>query len=283
MIYEFISSWSLFHNTYLSGWEIAVLMSLVGVIVVARDQIFIGAAISQASVLGLTTGMWLGRLSGLSGGGWYQFDAFVSLFGGVFAVLGALITAQPGSSRRESREAVTGWVFLLGLGGSVLLVAHSPHGLEEVHRLVISTLIGATAFDVETFAIMAVVTVAAVVLWREEILLLLFDRDMARAAGLRVALWDRLLYVWLGFTVAFSLRVSGMVYTFGCLVLPALFARVVCRESRMMFIVSPLVALGATLAAFVLAHHYDFPPAHLAVTLLVGLVGVAWVSRGVRG
>lgn len=282
MIYEFISSWSLFHNTYLAGWEIAVLLSLVGVIVVVRDQIFIGAAISQASVLGLTAGMWLGRLTSLADGDWYHFDAFVALFGGGFAVLGALITANPGAARRESREAVTGWVFLLGIGASVLLVAHSPHGLEEVHRLVISSLIGATAVDVILFLAMVVVTIGLFAYWQDEILLLLFDREMAQAVGLRSALWDRLLYVWLGFTVAFSLRVSGMVYTFGCLVLPALLARVLCREARTMLVVSPIVALAATLAAFVLAHHYDFPPAHLAITLMVGLVGVGWVVRALR-
>jgi zinc transport system permease protein len=282
LIQEFLSSWPLFHNTYLAGWAIAVLLGLVGVIVVARDQIFIGAAISQASVLGLTVGMWFGRLVSLTNASWYEFDAFVSLFGGLFAVCGALITASPGSTNQKSREAITGWVFLLGIGGSVLLVAHSPHGLEEVHRLVVSTLIGATTADVLVFAVMALVTLAAFARWQEPLLLLLMDPEMARAVGLRVVLWERLLYVWLGFTVAFSLRVSGMVYTFGCLVLPALFASILCREARMMFIVAPIVALAATLAAFILAHHYDFPPAHLAITLMVGLVGVGWVVRALR-
>jgi ABC-type Mn2+/Zn2+ transport system permease subunit len=283
VIGEFVASWPLFHNTYLAGWAIAVLLGLVGVVVVARDQIFIGAAISQATILGLTVGMWLGQMTSLIGGSWYEPDALVVLVGSVFAVLGALVTANPGSTTNESREAITGWVFLLGIGGSVLLVAHSPHGLEEVHRLVVSTLIGATSLDVLIFATMAAATIAVFARWHDALLLLLMDPEMARAVGLRAIFWDRVLYVWLGFTVAFSLRVSGMVYTFGCLVLPALFARIVCREARMTFVAAPLVALGATVVAFVLAHHYDFPPAHLAVTLLVGLVGVAWLVRGMRG
>jgi len=282
VISEFLASWPLFHNAYLAGWEIAVLLSLVGVIVVARDQIFIGAAISQASVFGLTAGMWLGRLSSLSAGSWYQFDPFVSLCGGIFAVLGALVTANPGAAHHESREAVTGWVFLLGIGGSVLLVAHSPHGLEEVHRLVISTLIGATSVDVWIFGAMAIVTMAGGAYWRDEILLLLFDPEMARAAGLRTVLWDRLLYVWIGVAIAFSLRASGLVYTFGCLVLPALFARIICREARTMLVVSPAVGLVATLVAFVLAHDHDLPPAHLSITLMAALVAVGWVARAVR-
>jgi manganese/iron transport system permease protein len=283
VIGDFAASWPLFHNSYLAGWAIAVLLGLSGIIVVARDQIFIGAAISQASILGLTVGMWVGELTSFGGGSWYELDAIVVLVGSVFAVLGALLTANPGSTMNESREAITGWVFLLGIGASVLLVAHSPHGLEEVHRLVVSTLIGATSADVVVFTLMAVVTIAVFARWHDELLLLLMDPEMARAVGLRVGVWDRALYVWLGFTVAFSLRVSGMVYTFGCLVLPALVARIVCREARMTFVAAPIIALGATVVAFVLAHHYDFPPAHLAVTLLVAFVAAAWIIRSVRG
>jgi ABC-type Mn2+/Zn2+ transport system permease subunit len=280
MIAEFLDSWPLFHNTYISGWMIAILLSLVGVIVVARDQIFIGAAVSQASMLGLTSGMWVGRLTALSHSTWYQFDAFVSVFGGLFAVLGALVTGNAG---KESREAVTGWVFAFGMSLSVLLVSHSPHGMEEVHRLLASTLIGASAADAVLFTIMAAVTVLAVAVWSAPILLLVMDPEMARAAGVRVALWDRLMYVWLGVAVAFSLRVSGMVYTFGYLVLPALVAKNVCREARSMFLVAPAVALLTAQAAFVFAHAYDFPPAHVAVATLVVLVAAAWARQRLRG
>jgi ABC-type Mn2+/Zn2+ transport systems, permease components len=60
MIEEFLLSWNLFHNSYLAGWWMALLLSLIGVLVVARDQIFLSAAVSQGSTLGVAFGMWLG-------------------------------------------------------------------------------------------------------------------------------------------------------------------------------------------------------------------------------
>jgi hypothetical protein len=60
MIAEFLSSWPLFHNAYLSGWLISVLLALIGVLVVARDQIFLGATVPQASALGIAVGMMFG-------------------------------------------------------------------------------------------------------------------------------------------------------------------------------------------------------------------------------
>ena len=59
MIASFLASWVLFQNTYLVGWLIAMVLSLVGVLVVARDHIFIGAAVSQASTLGIALALWV--------------------------------------------------------------------------------------------------------------------------------------------------------------------------------------------------------------------------------
>ena len=73
-----------------------------------------------------------------------------------------------------------------------------------------------------------------------------------------------------------------MLYTFGCLVLPALVAKNLCREVRPMFIVSPLVALGTGAAGFVLANHYDYPPAQMTVALLSLLLTIAWLLRRLR-
>ena len=282
MIASFLASWALFHNTYLAGWLIGLLLALVGVLVVARDQIFIGAAVSQASMLGIAVGMHLGTWLGLEPCAWCDSDAFLAAAGSAFAVLGALITARasgPAAAAVESHEAVTGWVFLTGSSLAVLLLAHSPHGLEEVHRLLSSTIIGATRGDVMLLAVMVAITVVALLAWRERLLLLVLDPEMAAAAGVRVALWNRILCVWLGLAVGVSIRVSGMIYTFGCLVLPALVAKSLCREVHAMFPVAAVASVGVGLVGFVLANARDFPPGQMTVAILAGVLAGAWALR----
>ncbi len=281
MIESFLASWSLFHNTYVTGWLIAVLLAVVGVLVVARDQIFIGAAVSQASMLGIAMGMWLGSSRTLAGCSWCRSDAFLSLCGGAFAVLGAVVTAGAGRGR-ESSEAITGWVFLLAGSLAVLAVAHSPHGMEEVHRLLSSTIIGATRSDVAAFAILTLLTAAAVTANLRTLLLLVMDEEMARAVGVRVALWNRALAVWLGVAVGLSIRVSGVAYAFGCLVLPALVAKHLCRRIAAIFLAAPTIGLISAVAAFVLANYYDEPPGQIAVTLLASALAVAWLVGRAR-
>jgi zinc transport system permease protein len=257
----------------------AVVLALVGVLVVARDQIFIGAAVSNASMLGITIGMLLETLPSLAPHAWLHSESFHTFCGSVFAVLGAALTARAGEAGRESREAVTGWVFLVGVSVSVLVAAGSPHSLEQVHRLIASTIIGATRTDVFLFGSMALITAAVVARYSQTLLLLVMDPEMARAVGTRVELWNGIVWVWIGIAVSLSIRVAGMTYTFACLVLPALIAKNLCREAWQMFAVAPVVALATGLIGFVLANYYDYPPGQTVSAVQCATVFLAWMVR----
>lgn len=282
MIHDFLATWILFQNTYLAGWLIALLLSVIGVFVVARDQIFLGAAVTQASTLGIALGMWFPGVFVAEGFPWLHSDGFLTLMAVIFSVMAALITAGGGEAGRESREAITGWVFLISASLSILLVAHMPHGLQEIHRLLSSSIIGASYVDVWAFGTLTALTIAFVATSHRPLLLLALDPAMAEAVGMRASHWAALLAAWLGLTAGLALRSSGMLYTFGCLVLPALVAKNVCREVRSMFLVAPLVSVGTGLVGFVLAHHYDFPPAQMTVALLAFALMIAWIFRQLR-
>ena len=281
MIAAFVDSWALFHDAYLAGWLIGVLLSLVGVFVVARDQIFIGAAVSQASLLGIAAGIWSGSLLGAAG--WWGSELFHALMGGLFAMLAAFVTARAAHrGGRETPEAVTGWVFLVATSGSILLMSHNRLGMEEINRLLSSTIIGAHRQDVWVFLGLTALTGLVLSLKYRSVVLIALEPDMARVAGLRVGLWNGLLSAWLGIVIGFSIHVSGVVYAFASLVLPALIAKNLGRTARSLFFLAPCISLGTGVIAFVLANHYDFPPGQAAAACLCVLLAAAWLLRAVR-
>ena len=280
---EFIDSWPLFHHAYLAGAGMAVALALTGVVVVARNQIFVGAAVSQASTLGIAALLWL---SGLSAAWHERVEEVHGLthFAGVLAsVVAALFAGREARAGREGREALTGWIFLLGASASVLIVSNSPHGLEEVQRLQLSSLIGATPGDVAGFGALAAFAIVFVAVARPRLMLFCVDPVMAASVGLRVGAWSVGLALWLGLVTGFSLYSAGMLFTFGGLVLPALLARALCREFAPVFVLAPLLALAAAFAGFVLANHFDLPPAQMTVALLSLALPVAWLFRRLRG
>ncbi len=279
MIEHFVSSWDLFSQSYLSGWLISLLLSIIGVLVVARDQIFIGAAISQASTLGVALALWAVAFFHEGDFTILHSPTFPSAMAVIFSVIAASLTGRAGTTGKESHEAITGWVFLISASLAILLVSRSPHGLEEVHRLLSSSLIGATASDVLVFSILTVFTVVLIAVFYRKIVLFTLDSSMAMAIGMKMKFWNMIISAWLGLAIGLSIRASGMLYTFGCLVLPALIAKNLCREIRFMFLVAPVVALGNGAIGFLLANHYDYPPGQMTVALFCFVLLIVWIFR----
>ena len=276
MIEAFLASWPLFATSYLAGWAIAFLLALVGVWVVARDQIFLGVAVAQASTLGVAAALWLGGFGAAAGVEIAHGDAIASGLAVATAVATALFTVLRRSGGRESAEAVTGWVYLVSASVPTLLLASDPRGLEEVHHLLFSTLLGATRADLAVFAALAATTALIVAREHAPLRLLAIDPEIADVIGLRSRVWHAALAVWLGVAVGLSIRVSGTLYTFGCLVLPALIGKHLVREVRGLIWVAPLVAVGTAVLGFVLANDWDIPPAHMTVALLCAGLAAVW-------
>lgn len=279
MIQAFFSSWPLFYHSYLAGWLISFLLSMVGVLVVARDQIFIGAAVSQASTLGIALTMWTASAIPVNQFPWFHSDAMLSVMAVIFSVMAASLTGRGEQTGKESHEAITGWVFLVSASLSILIVSHSPHSLEDIHRLLSSSIIGATIVDVWIFSGLSLLTVFLLALFYRRILLFALDPSMAVAIGMKIRFWNMITSAWLGLAIGLSIRASGMLYTFGCLVLPALVAKNLCREVRYMFLVTPIVAVGTGVIGFLIANQYDYPPGQMIVALFCLELAMAWMVR----
>jgi zinc transport system permease protein len=277
---SFLDSWSLFWPSYLAGWAIAALLAGIGVWVVARREVFLGAAVSQASALGIALAILLGSWSGAH---WLESDATSAGLAITAAVATALVSARGGGPGRESAEGIVAWIFLLAASLPTLLLAHSAHGLEEIHRLAFSTLLGAQPADLVVLGALLAATAFAAVRTRDELLLVAVDGETAAAFGVPRRRLVVGAAVWLGICVGFAMRVSGMLYAFGCLVLPVLVARRLVRESRPLAWAAPAIALGAAVPGFAIAHAVDVPPAQMTVTLLCAALALAWAFGAVRG
>ena len=88
----------------------------------------------------------------------------------------------------------------------------------------------------------------AVLMFRRELLLTSFDRDLAFLLKGRQVIWDVLLYLLAGLIIAFGVILAGPLLIFGFLVLPALAARpLVSRMSSFLMLSSVLGVIMAFL------------------------------------
>lgn len=265
---EFLFAWSLFHD----AWSVALLLSLLlplcGVVLVLRHQLFLAAAIGQAATLGIALGICLGIAPAVEPGGSHAetFSLLLAMLAGGTAALLAMRALSTTGSQLEARSVQ---VFLAGGSLSVLFTSGQPHGLEEVHRLTLSSLLGASPFDVWFAASLLLVTVFAVSQWRRSILLWAMDPVTTRVHGGSVLAHDVLLGLGIGTATGFAIHATGLLFAFGLTVLPVLLARRLARSLGGVLWLAPGLGLVGTAAALVVAHRQDLPPGQVAVGLLV--------------
>lgn len=289
---DFADTWPLLWHGWLAGWLIAVTLALPGVLVVAREQIFIGAAVAQASTLGVAVGMWLvaalpGAVDGQGHPHGHGHSGSAGILGvcAAAAAIGAMLAigGSRGGRGRGSPESRTGWIWLASGAGTVLLLSASPHGAHGIERLIASSLLGASVGDVWMFAGLALASLGLTLLRHRQLTVLAIDPSLAAVVGIERRWWEPAIAIWLGVCIGLAIRVSGLLFAFGCLVLPALAARGLCREVRTQFLVAPMLALSTGVVGFAVANHHDLPPAQVAVGLLCAIPlatsVIGWLRR----
>jgi ABC-type Mn2+/Zn2+ transport system permease subunit len=268
---EFLDAFALFGDAWLTALLLAALLPLCGLVLVARRQVFTGAAIGQAAAFGFAVAILLGLGHDDRPGHTHEETAALTfaLAAGIAVAIAALRALSLRSERVEERIA---WIFLLGGSGSVLLLSHAPHGLQEVQRLQLSTLLGASPHDKWIAAALLGASLLAALRLAPRALLWALDPTTGHALGLRPWRWDIGVGLWLGACLGFAIHVAGVLFAFGVAVLPPMLAAAVARSLRGTISLAPVLGIAATAAGLVIAHAGDLPPGQV----VVGVLAAAW-------
>jgi ABC-type Mn2+/Zn2+ transport system permease subunit len=277
---EFASSWGLFWRPYSLTLLAAPALSLLGVYAVARRQLFIAAAVSQSAIFGfaLFTLVFGARAVGADGSLWG--DALVLLFAVGAALVATLGRETGGHGGRLNNDELIAWVFIAAGVGATLILSHAPAGMELARQLQASSVVGARWGDVVLFGITLAAIVGTLILHGRTVVLLLTDPVMAAAIGLRVGAWNLGVTVLSGVAIGMSVRSTGMMFTFGCLVLPVMIAKQLCGEVRTLLVASPLAAVMTAALGLWAAYEWDLPPGQSVVALQSIALAAAVALRG---
>jgi ABC-type Mn2+/Zn2+ transport system permease subunit len=275
-------AWDLFGDALVTGLLLAIVLPWFGVLLVLRQQLFLAAAIGQAANAGIAAAMAGGSAftavhvhGGVAGGGrWWWFAS-----GALAAMLTAVLALRALSARQSTLEARSAWVFLVGGAGAMLVLAEAPHGLQELQRLFLSSLLAAGPDD-PWLASAAVLVVGGWLSARpRQLLAWALEPRTAAAHGGAVFGHDVLVGALLGLVFTHAILATGLMFTFGATVLPVLAARELASSLRSVVLLAPTIgALGQALA-FAVAHRADLPPGQVAVVVFGA---VALLARGLR-
>jgi ABC-type Mn2+/Zn2+ transport system permease subunit len=271
LLLQMLSPAFLLRDALVGSVLVGVVCPLVGVYFVLRRMIFLGVALPQLSAAGIAFAFLayrtvVGAHQHLEIG-----ERVLAMLGSTGFTLGGLLALAAFERQgRETVEARIGATYGIAGALTILFLAADPHGEAQMVNLLKGDLLATTGTGLTVLAGVFGAVVAALFAFRKEFLLVSFDRDLAIVFGKRAVVWDTLLYLVSGLTIAFGVMTAGPIVTFGFLVIPPLTARLFTRHMLAFSLASAIIGGVTSFAGFYCAYRFDLPlgPAEVAVASL---------------
>ncbi len=245
---------------------VGVSCAFLGVYIVAKRVVFLGAVLTQVSVLGLALTF-------------LPFFAVPHTIGALAVTLvTVVIISRMLTGKKTPRDSVLGVVFITSVTARILIMQKTPKvEAAEIENLLRGDILFVTP---ELFQLMTgafVIAMAVHLLFFKEFTFITFDPETAATQGYKTRAWEMVFYVIAGMVISFATHMVGDLFVFGFLVVPPVTAMLLTRNVKLIFALSVLIGLLAPVAGLFLAFVFDVPasPAIVGVASLV--LGAAWV------
>jgi zinc transport system permease protein len=209
--------------------------------VVLRRTVFVSAALTQLSTLGMVATLMVEeRIHIETEHASEQLAVAIA-----FSVIGALVLGAWRSRRLPAEASVgAGWVVASAL--VVLGTSRLVHASHDLAGMVFGNAVAVTFGELAALGVVFVVALGVHVLFEKELVFSSFDPETARALGVRVGLWDTVLFASVGVAIPPAARALGALPVFALLTLPAAGALLAGARLRASF---ALAAVAGVLAA----------------------------------
>jgi zinc transport system permease protein len=275
---EFLSAREIWQVPLLASVLSGALLGALGLYVVLRRTVFVSAALTQLSTLGLVAALLAEEQLHLETEHASEQLAVAMAFSAGGALwLGAF------RSRRLPAEA---WVGTAWVVASALVVLGASQLLHEAHDLgglVFGNAVAIPANDLVVIAVVFLLAAAVHLVFEKELLFSSFDPETAQALGMPVRRWDALLFLSIGLAIPATARALGALPVFAFLTLPASAALLLRVRLRAAFAFAGAVGVAAAAGGYVLSWLWELPTGATMVALAAAFVVPGAVFRRLRG
>lgn len=263
----------LFKDALYGAIAIGLACSVLGVYVVLRRIVFVGAALAQLSSAGIALALWL------AGKGWMLGISTRPIALALILTIAGVLFFGAGSGRGKiPPDATIGVTYAVAAALGIILISKATTG--EAHDIFLQgNILGITRGDTMVLIAVAIPVLLVHALFYKEFLFVSFDRETARTLGYRVNFWNLLLYLTLGLVIAFAMQFAGVMLVFNFLVLPAVTGLLVSRSMAGTFFWSIISALVAAVIGFSISVPFDLPSGPAIIAVSGVLVLVAFLVR----
>ena len=260
----------------LAGLASSVACGVVGPYVVTRRIVFLGGAISHASIGGLGASIWLSTTFPTTFG-W--LSPIVGLT--IAAILTAILLAIVQYSVHERLDTLIGALWAIGMSIGILFLKFTPGYQTELTTYLFGNIACVGPSDVWRCVALDGVILTAAFLFHKQLLATALDREYLTTQGIPILATEMLLLSMVALTVIQLTQIVGMILVIALLSLPAATVAPYVKRMSTFFLATTLLCVGVTTLPRILVYGTPVNP-ESAIVLASGLVYlVSTVARAI--
>lgn len=241
----FFDSAFLWFDIVVAAMVAAAATAAVGTYALLRRVVFLPAALSQLSGLGVMVAFFLAHILHQGHDGSLESPR---LFAVIFAAVGALLLGLLSESKDTTREWSLGAVYLVSSALILLVGGSIPQELHDVNDILFGNAIAIERNQMVFTVMISLVLLGIHLLLAKVFMAVAFDSVTLAAHGVPVRWLDALLFLTMGLATAFSTRIVGALPAFAFSVFPPAAALLIVHNIRLIIVTAAL--LGA-ISAFI--------------------------------
>lgn len=274
-ISEFTQSYFLWKEAVAAGAVIGALCGFLGVYVVLRRIIFVSAALTQVSGLGVAFAFYIQAFAvGLAVP--FANPTISSL---IFTLIAAYLFAIKKDSLKITKEGVIGFGFLLASASVLILGDKLTHGAHDISDIIFGTAVVVSEKELYYILIVALVVGALFRKYHKDFIFVSFDPDSATLFKFPVKLANALLLVSIGAVISISTKAIGALPVFGLLTLPALCSLQLTEKLSRIFILSVIIGVVSSVLGYFFSFIFSTPTG-ASITLTASFILILCSAAG---
>jgi zinc transport system permease protein len=256
-------------RAFLAGLLIALACAVLGVFLVLRKDAMIGHGLSHIAFAGVALGLFANVL-----------PLAAAL---VVAVAAALAVVKLKDRAGLHGDTAIGIFSSLGLALGVLLASLARSFNVELMSYLFGDILAIEPLEVALAVGLAAAVLVVVRLNYDKLLFMTFDRESARAAGIKVARLDTLLMALTAVTIVLGMKVTGILLVAALIVMPAAAALQVATSFRAAVGASAAVAAVAVTGGLAASVALNVPASAAIVILCFLAFVVLFLAKKGKG
>ncbi len=258
--FEALMEFTFLQRALITSILVGVICGLVGVFIILRQLVFMGAGIAHASFAGGALGILIGVNPFLT----------IFMFGAGSALTIGFINEK---GYVEDNNVAVGIIFSFTMALAVLFISLIQTYNAGVNAILFGNVLVVTTEDLVLLILFSIFILGIIYFMKKELFFMTFDEEMASATGLPIRFLSYLFLILISLAIVVSLKAIGAILVFAMIVTPAAAAYQWSYKINRIILLSILFGAFSSFLGLFFSYELDLPSG-ATITITVSVVFV---------